>query len=158
MQLSLLASKRCTKCGLVKPYDQFYPQRTRGTLLSECKACNRAANRVRSKGRYTRNPEQFREYARQHLQRHPERCAADVAWYKASYRKARSGWASDFIIGEMYRLARLRTKVSGFEWQVDHIVPIRHRLVCGLHTEQNMQVIPAVVNQSKKNLYWPDMP
>lgn len=67
-------------------------------------------------------------------------------------------WANQFFIMEIYDLARLRTKVMGFKWHVDHIVPLKHPLVCGLHTEHNLRVIPAIDNMRKNNRYWPDMP
>ena len=71
---------------------------------------------------------------------------------------ATPSWANDFIIEEAYALAQLRTKVMGFKWHVDHIVPLKSPLVCGLHTHDNLQVIPAAENHKKSNKYWPDMP
>lgn len=77
---------------------------------------------------------------------------------KAEQLKATPLWANDFFMVEAYLLARQRSELFGFNWQVDHIVPLIHKNVCGLHCEQNMQVIPAKLNAAKGNRWWPDMP
>lgn len=41
---------------------------------------------------------------------------------------------------------------------VDHVVPLRSKLVCGLHCEANLRVVPARDNLVKGNKEWPDMP
>lgn len=92
----------------------------------------------------------------------PERAALNnyvrAGRRRAAIKNAIPGWANKFFIKEIYHLAKLRTKATGFKWHVDHIVPLQSRLVCGLHVEHNLQVIPAVENHMKKNCYWPDMP
>ena len=60
-------------------------------------------------------------------------------------------WANAFFIGEIYALARLRTKVTGILWEVDHIIPLNGRLVSGLHVENNLRVITLQANRVKGN-------
>ncbi len=86
---------------------------------------------------------------------------ANTARRRAKKLRATPAWANQFFIREAYALARLRTeqKTGGHDkWHVDHIVPLRSKIVSGLHVESNLQVIPAAHNQSKSNRYWPDMP
>jgi hypothetical protein len=64
----------------------------------------------------------------------------------------------DLLEKEAYDLVTLRNNLTGVKWQVDHIVPLISKLVCGLHNEFNLRVITAMENNVKGNRYWPDMP
>lgn len=122
-------------------------------------------------------PEKRREYARRHYQKHkdrdaefyreraakwskenPEKGQARKAQRRAQKLKATPAWANQFFIQEAYHLARLRTQITGIQWDVDHIVPLKSPLVCGLHVEHNLAVIPSKANASKGNRFWPNCP
>jgi hypothetical protein len=89
---------------------------------------------------------------------HPEKVVAISARRKAERLRATPIWANQFFIEEAYDLAQRRSHVTGCKWHVDHIVPLRSPLVCGLHVENNLQVIPAKHNMVKGNRHWPHMP
>lgn len=83
---------------------------------------------------------------------------ASVVRRNARELQAMPKWANEFFMQEAYELAARRTKLFGFKWHVDHVVPLQSKMVCGLHAHTNMAVIPASVNLTKGNRYWPDMP
>ena len=65
-------------------------------------------------------------------------------------------WLSEedfWLIEEVYETAILRTKLHGFSWHVDHIIPLQGELVSGLHVPTNLQVIPWLDNVRKGNKY-----
>lgn len=95
-----------------------------------------------------------RNYAKDNRHKYNQRDAAR----NAREIQATPQWANKFIMDEIYHLAQLRSRLCRGKWHVDHIVPIVSKIVCGLHCEQNMQVIPARVNIVKGNRYWPSMP
>lgn len=40
---------------------------------------------------------------------------------------------------------------------IDHIVPLLHPHVCGLHCPADLRIISAGENATKSNVWWPDM-
>lgn len=67
-------------------------------------------------------------------------------------------WLTDgdfWLIEQAYELAAIRTKMFGFAWHVDHILPLQGKLVSGLHVPTNLQVIPGVENVKKANKFMP---
>lgn len=77
---------------------------------------------------------------------------------KAIKLQATPGWTNHVAIGAFYAFAAIQSKMVGKPYHVDHIVPLKSKLVCGLHTHYNLQVLPGKENMSKGNRHWPDMP
>jgi hypothetical protein len=170
--------KTCPKCETDKPLEMF----TKGQ--SYCKICYNTWRRARN----AKDPGCTARWSAEYRERHPEKVKASIIKYRDENRelmlertrawraghkpydaqrqrernarriKATPAWADQRYIGMFYEMAREATETTGVLHHVDHIVPLRSKLVCGLHCEDNLQVLPAVDNWKKRNLHWPDMP
>jgi len=58
---------------------------------------------------------------------------------------------TDLVVREAHELRKLRNASTGFEWHVDHIIPLKGKTVSGLHIWSNLQVIPKILNLKKGN-------
>lgn len=132
-----------------------------------------AKKKAAGKIRYDAKRDELLAWCRAHHHRNREkRLAQKRVWSKANlhlhahYSAKRRGlmfqatpaWANEFFVEEAFHIAAVRTAMTGQPWEVDHIVPLDSKLVCGLHWEGNFQVVPRLVNRSKGNRTWPGMP
>lgn len=56
-----------------------------------------------------------------------------------------------FVREEANHLCNVRMCETGIRWEPDHMLPLRAKIVSGLNCGDNIQVIPAKMNRSKKN-------
>tara|TARA_R110000765_G_scaffold309579_1_gene403095 strand:- start:17 stop:544 length:528 start_codon:yes stop_codon:yes gene_type:complete len=54
---------------------------------------------------------------------------------------------------KLFKLSNKKTKETGRDYHVDHIVPLQGRLVSGFHVSGNLRVVLADTNLSKNNQY-----
>lgn len=162
----------CSCCYTEKPEEE-YPKTPSGTR-SYCKACYsyiRWWNRQKPESKAVHN-EASRRWVRENKDKRREvnkrsrelnrgtmerwiECNRGVRNFHSSVRRARKrnatpAWANLEEIRYIYSLAKERGLV------VDHIVPLVHPLVCGLHVESNLRCITPELNSRKGNRYYPD--
>ena len=80
-----------------------------------------------------------------------------VRYYRKLYR-AWPEWCAEHPDFKTIRDEWKRRRARGEDVEQDHIVPICSDIVCGLHVPWNLQVITALENRRKSNLWWPDHP
>ena len=100
------------------------------------------------------NPEKVKATRLRYIQKHPDAYTARAVASVARRAKRVPQWLTPedkWMLRQAYNLAKLRTKMFGFPWEVDHIFPLRGELVSGLHVPTNVQVIPKTLNRAKRN-------
>ena len=93
-----------------------------------------------------------RKYERRYYQANRSKMIAISCAYDSRVRTSRPKWQEQAEINSYYKSAKSKAM------EVDHIVPIKSDLVCGLHCIDNFQLLTRSENASKGNRYWPDMP
>jgi hypothetical protein len=115
------------------------------------KKCNATIRRWREENRELSN-----SYVRKSKAKNPAIVLANTIKRRLAKINRTPSWltADDhWMIEQAYELAALRTKIFGFAWHVDHILPLQGKLVSGLHTPYNLQVIPGTENVRKLNYF-----
>lgn len=87
--------------------------------------------------------------------RNRDKRTATSAKRKAAKLLATPKWVNWGKVREIYKEARRIQELTGIAMHVDHIVPLQGKNVCGLHWEENLQIIPASQNIAKNNK-WDD--
>ncbi len=179
----IFVNNTCKRCGVAKTSNNCYRDtRTKSGFETNCKSCkaemklktfnpvaakayqveyiSRVENKQRHKvvcSAYAKaNRDKFRLANSNYYKRNPAKSAAKVANRKAIKLSATPKWANTKDIEVIYEKCKRLTKWLGVKHHVDHIVPLNSKLVCGLHVDDNLQIIPAIDNIIKGNRIWPN--
>lgn len=140
------AGWKCENKDKCREYTQKYrsndPERARELskkAVAKWRAANPEREKAATKNYRINNPEKMR-----------------VLWIQRQkyVRRATPSWVNKFFVAEAYHLAKVRNQFLGGNWHVDHIIPLRGKNVCGLHVENNLQVIPGKANLRKGNKFF----
>jgi len=175
--------KNCTRCHVEKPFEAFYSSSThKSGYMSHCKECEsiRCKNKTQ-KYREARlvkaqewrdnnqntyqtaiqawrnaNPDRLKNIYRDWAQANKDKVNAKWMKREAAKKYRTPSWLTEddhWMMEQAYDIANKRKQLLGFDWHVDHIVPLQGKTVSGLHVPWNLQVIPAKLNQQKSNQF-----
>jgi len=102
------------------------------------------------------NREKYRKIAKKCYENTKHKKFAWQALARAAKRNAVPKWIDSQLkqeIQKFYIEARSKTKETGINYEVDHIVPLMGENVCGLHVPWNLRVITRFENRSKQNKF-----
>ena len=142
---------RCFKCKRVKSSSEFNKNKYKKDGLSTyCKVC--AAEKLRVF--FNSDKERTKLYQRKYRSENMDKVNAYNTKQNIVRRKLSvPPWADLKAIRAFYTEAKRLTKETGTKHQVDHMVPLKHKLVCGLHVPWNLQVLLASENSKKSNKF-----
>jgi hypothetical protein len=101
--------------------------------------------------------EKQKQHHREFRRAHKERYAFYAARRYADKLKRTPKWLTEadwLQIEIIYEMAAEKTKSTGIKYVVDHIIPLKGKLISGLHVPSNLQIITARENSLKLNK-WP---
>ena len=146
-------SKTCGCCNKELPLSQFNNRNrkrkdgsTYNVPYPHCKQCRRIGY-----NKYEKTPTGKASKSRRNALRDSRSKQATPKWLTKEQQ--------DQIVA-IYDHMRDCRIVTGEDYHVDHIVPLKGENVCGLHVHWNLQILPADVNISKSNRYpddWGDI-
>jgi 5-methylcytosine-specific restriction endonuclease McrA len=164
----------CRKCKVQKDVSFFNKDKSKKLGVRRiCKECHRKETSEyaldnkdvyskRAKEWYLANKAKKQEYDKKYRKKYYDDnkayMLAKTNVRRSSIRAHTPSWSDKKAIKEIYLKAAQMSIETGIQHEVDHIVPIMSKIVCGLHCQQNLQIITSYENKKKSNIWWPDMP
>jgi hypothetical protein len=165
----LVSSTTCCECTRLAHYT--YYAKHRDTALAGIKKWSQAnldkgvdtsrryrinnptADSTNHKKYYNANKEKTLNYNKWWRSVNKDKQQSYNAARRAQIKLALPCWAEVDKILAIYTESVEVSKQTGIMHHVDHIIPLVHHLVCGLHVHENLQILVGTENMSKSNIY-----
>jgi hypothetical protein len=171
-------TKLCSSCKELKPVLSFHKRSiSPDGLTASCKSCRSTARKsyksqkvynkaYREKNREVllkskkewdaSNRQHINAYKRDYRKEHPTKHSEWDAKKRASRLQRVPKWLNSEqkeAIKQFYWLRDDIIAITGELYEVDHIIPLQGKNVCGLHVPWNLQILPSDLNNKKSNIF-----
>lgn len=176
--------KKCTRCKIVKPLDDYYISwQHKDCAASRCKPCDIAANRASQRKHKpasltyvtravlrdldlkqctaclaVKPRDEFYEYTGRHgnIVKNPKCKLCLIAICNSRYTlPSPTNWSGWGQMKKGIAATYQKCRDMAEPHEVDHIIPLNAPNVSGLHVPSNLCIIPVNTNRSKGNRYTP---
>jgi len=127
----------------LKESRQTYHKKNRGVILEK------------QREYYLKTKEVKKEKDRIYYINNKNKSFAKAAKRRANKLQAAPAWANKKYMSLWFKFAKMESERTGRKVHVDHIIPLKGVLVCGLHCEDNLQLLFSEENISKSNKLLP---
>lgn len=151
----------CTECARVEWQSSneqrasYFAEYNRRIEVKESKHAWYQANKDKViNAALSRSEAQKKEYRNNWKARNKLQIRADTKARRRKHQQATPKWLSRkhrTEIRQIYQIAIMMTQTTGEQYVVDHIVPLRSDIVCGLHVPWNLRVVTQEENLKKSN-------
>ena len=158
---------RCRQCGkdyYARNRERFSEYRREKNLkdpesnrqrVAKWQRENREKKNENNRKWLAKNKESMVQTRRKWVESNPAKVGATWARRRCAKLMATPSWADKDAILAIYEECDRLTAETGIKHNVDHIIPLTSKLVCGLHCEFNLRAIPAHENFKKGNRFKP---
>lgn len=176
----LVSNHSCSACGTLtkSKNDKKYYNKNKDKIKANVKKwvdINKADVHARLRRYYSDNSEVIKNRSKQYYYDNYDVCIETRAKYRrinykeinrknlpnVRLRQARKlnatpSWYNHDKVKAIYEESHRLTLETNIQHHVDHIYPLKGKTVCGLHSHENLQILPAKENMTKGNKH-PDV-
>jgi hypothetical protein len=157
-QRAVARVKREAERAALKPQRDEARRKSANERLARWREANRERDRSNSRARWAKDADRLRAYHREYRRKFEERNPGLMRHWVQQYRQLKAqavpAWVEVEAVREVYELASVWNEIWPEDRvEVDHIVPLRGRNVCGLHSQDNLRIVRWQENRKKGNRY-----